>query len=259
MKQYLELVEKVFVRGEIEEGRNGKTRATFGEQITVGPIYKTFPILTQRKMFPEGVIGELAAFLQGPGNLADFRKQGCNYWDQWADADGNLKVDYGNAWRDFAGVNQLQQVVNQLIYEPNSRRHLIIGWNPPNDESLSLPCCHYAYQWRVVNKKWLDMIWVQRSADMMIGVPSDIIAGALFNILMARTTGYIPRYLTLQLGNCHIYQEHWPRIREFLNSPSFPEPEWYINPTATVFNFKPTDFSLIDYQHGPSMPFELKV
>lgn len=261
MYEYKQLIKRVRENGEFVDSRNGKTLEVFGESLKVGPLHfnNRFPIVTERKMHYKGVLGELAAFLQGPKHITDFRKQGCNFWDQWADANGDINVDYGNAWQDFLGINQLQKIVRQLQYEPQSRRHLIIGWNPANLEDLSLPCCHYAYQWNVSADGYLDMLWIQRSADVMIGLPSDIIAGAAWNILMAHTVGLVPRYVTFQLGSTHIYADHLPLVDEFLKCHSYSPPTWHLNSETDVFTFKPEDLTLSNYQHGPSINFELKV
>lgn len=259
MKAYKELIWQVIKDGDLVEGRNGRTLEIFGTSLTVGPMEREFPIITSRKMFYKGVFGELAAFLKRPSNVTDFRAMGCNYWDQWADDQGNLKVDYGNAWQDFNGVNQLSKIADQIIQNPQSRRHLIIGWNPVNVDGLSLPCCHYAYQWNVTSNGHLNMLWIQRSADVMIGLPSDIIAGALFNILMAHTTGLIPGYVTFQLGSTHIYEEHMEHVRDYLDTPEYKLPTWAIARDETsVFDFKPSDVVLEDYEHGPVLNFLLK-
>jgi thymidylate synthase len=205
---YCALIKDVLVHGDCKTGRNGNTISVFGRQLVIHNLRKDFPLLFGRKLFPQGVLGEFAAFLRGPRLLKDFEKFGCNYWKKWADPDGNIRVDYGNAWINYNGVNQLQNTIDAIITDPHSRRHIIDAWRPDMLNNLSLPCCHFLYQWSVNTHRELDMIWYQRSVDLMIGLPSDVILAAIFNILMAQATGYKPGKLVFMLADTHIYEEH---------------------------------------------------
>ena len=201
---YVNLIESVIDKGAIRNGRNGKTLSLFGIQLSTSILKDDkFPLLLARKIYYEGIFGELAAFFRGPKCVQDFKDHGCNYWDKWADEDGSLVLDYGNAWLD-----QIPIIIEGIKVNPHGRRHLITGWKPENIKLLSLPCCHYAYQWYVTDDGYLDMIWIQRSVDLLIGLPSDIILAAVWNILMAHLTDYMPGKLTFQLGDVHIYEEH---------------------------------------------------
>ena len=118
---YAQLVREVLVEGNLRNTRNHPTYATFGKMLVVHDlVWGNFPILNARKMYPSGVLGELAAFLKGPKNVQDFRDAGCNYWDKWSGEDGTLNVDYGNLWLDFAGVNQLENVLDSLATDPRN-------------------------------------------------------------------------------------------------------------------------------------------
>ncbi len=98
---YMKLIKKIVNEGEDREGRNGGTRALFGEMIDLGDVFTEFPIIQGRKIFYKGVLGELAAMLNKPKHIDDFVKQGCNYWGDWAKEDGSINIDYGNSWYDF--------------------------------------------------------------------------------------------------------------------------------------------------------------
>ena len=238
-------------------GRNGTTLSSFGHQLKFDELTRgRFPLITARKMYPKGIAGEMAAFLKGPKHLDDFTSQGCNYWSNWAEADGSINVDYGNAWTDFEGVNQLEQLVDGLKNNPHGRRHIVTAWNPKNLDNLSLPCCHWAYQFYVTPLGNLDMIWIQRSVDLMIGLPSDIMLAALLNILVANETGYKPGTITMQLGDCHIYEEHMPHVSTYLDAYNHAPPTYKLK--DGLFNFSPDSLELIDYEHGDPIKFELK-
>ena len=257
MRNYAELVEKVLTSGYQMEGRNGKTVALFGKQLTFH-LGAGFPVVTGRQMFFKGVLGELAAFLAGPTHVNHFKSQGCHYWDKFADDDGKLRLAYGNSWRDFHGTDQMKNLIDGLRADPYSRRHIITAWDPSGLDELSLMCCHYSYQWNVNTYGELEMIWIQRSVDLMLGLPSDIILAGALNMLVAQTVGLKPGKIVLQLGNCHVYEEHWEVAREYLKQPYKSLPKAKLDPKATVDNFLPEMLTFEGYTHGPKLSFELK-
>lgn len=262
-QKYLALLEAIQTESMERNTRNAVTKSIFGAQLTIDELmHNKFPILQGRKIFYKGVVGELAAFLRGPKHIEDFTSQGCNYWNEWAEKDGSINVDYGNAWLDYNGVNQLQSVVDSLRNDPYGRRHIINAWRPDKLSELSLPCCHYSYQWYVDNSNHLHMVWIQRSVDTILGLPSDVILAAVLNLLMARTTGYLPGRLTMQLGDTHIYSSHFAELDAYMSSAvamaHSPKPSYWLSPVATVFNFTPEMFDLTGYEHGPKLTFKLE-
>lgn len=261
--QYSVLINKILHKGEKRKVRNGETYAIFGETLSID-ISEEFPLLRGRKMFYNPVLGEFAAFIRGPNTIDDFKYFGCNYWDAWAIPGGNrIKVDYGNAWIDFNGVNQLEKLVESLINDPNSRRHIVTGWRPDRLSELSLPCCHMLYQWFVRESKYLDMVWYQRSVDTMVGLPSDIILAAVWTIALANQCGYIPGKINLMLGDTHIYTNHMEQTLDYMRQLSkvdFEQPISYeIDIKATVTNFRPDMLTIKNYDPKPAIKFELNV
>lgn len=260
----LDLVRSIYLKGTYKTTRNAETSSIFGVTLALDSLeHGVFPIVRARKIFWKGVVGELATFLQGPKSVEHFQANGCNYWNSWAESGQDLELDYGNAWLDFNGVNQLEQVVKSLKEDPNGRRHVISGWRPDRLAELSLPCCHYAYQW-YVNGDSLEMIWTQRSLDVMIGLPSDIILAALFNILMAQTVGLKPGKLTFNFGDTHIYDDHLVSAVHYLNRANDLRdlrdtawPTYSLDEKATVFNFVPSMFSIDDYNPLDAIAFKL--
>jgi thymidylate synthase len=262
---FAELVSRILKCGEERQTRNGLTKGIFGVQFKVDMSDGDyFPLLTGRKMFYKGVLGELAALLRGPQHVKDFEIFGCNYWKDWADKDGNLTLDYGNAWTDYNGFNQLEDVINKLKTDPTNRRIMLTSWRPDRLASLSLPCCHHTYQWYVRDGKFLDMIWMQRSVDTMIGLPSDVILAATWNMLIANEVGLLPGELTFQLGDTHIYAEHWEQAHKYValvqlgRNPLPPrykldKPMW-----SDTTSFVPDDLEIINYNSLQAMKFELK-
>ncbi len=262
LEQYAPLIRKIVTDGEKRETRAGAAYSLFGETLTVD-LSKGFPLLTGRRMFPRPVLGELAAMLQGPKNVADFKKHGCNYWDAWGKEDGSLNLDYGNAWIDFNGVNQIEKLVHTLKTNPTDRRMLITGWRPDKLDELSLPCCHLLYQWYVRENTYLDMAWYQRSVDTMVGLPSDIVLAAAWTIILANQCGFKPGKVTMMLGDTHVYANHMPGVVDYLARleayPGYSSPSYALDKHATVFNFEPDMLQIVNYEAGPVIKFELNV
>lgn len=262
---YADLVKLILQTGEDKEGRNGITRSIFDTALHIDMSEMNFfPLLTGRKMYPHGILGELAAILRGPKHVDDFKKFGCNYWGQWADADGSLRVDYGNAWIDYNGVNQLRELVEKLKTNPNDRRLIINSWRPDRLDELSLPCCHYNYQWYVRRGKYLDMRWEQRSADFMIGVPSDIVLAAALNIIIANEVGLKPGRINMHFGDSHIYEEHFKDAEEYLSrvfrkvNPLPPTYALLSVPGQTTEEFLPEHINIHSYNPLGPIKFLLK-
>jgi thymidylate synthase len=263
-KDYAQLVKQILDYGEERETRNGKTLSGFGTTLVVNELLDgVFPLLQGRKMFYKGVFGELAAILRRPKHIGDFTKWGCNYWGKWADIDGYINVDYGNAWFDFEGVNQIERLKDALSNNPTDRRMLINGWNPKHLDDLSLPCCHYSYQFYVTNDGIIHMQWIQRSVDVMIGLPSDIVFAAAWLIAIANEFGFRPGAIHMVFGDTHIYEAHLEGARTYYSrvvKPGNKMPIYYnVNsPTGKPFElFEPADIELSAIETEPAIKLEL--
>lgn len=266
-RDYALLVAKVLQTGERRNTRNQKTRSLFAQRLIVDLSggYE-FPLLQGRKMYYKGVFGELAAILRGPKSVEDFRKWGCNYWDKWGDKNGLLYVDYGNAW--FEGM-QMEHLKTSLAHNPTDRRMLITGWRPDKIADLSLPCCHYAYQFYVTADKRIHMLWNQRSVDVMVGLPSDIVFAAAWLIMIANEFGFTPGIITMDFGDTHIYEGHVENAYKYLSevtklnerafSSELGVPKYTVDAPAgkNFLEFEPSDITITGYKSLPAISFEL--
>lgn len=255
-KQYQELIDEILTTGARRKTRNAITIATSFKMLSIDSLkYGRFPLVTARKMFPKGVIGEFAAFMHKPTTLQDFVSRGCNYWGKWADEDGAIRVDYGNSWLDWNGINQIQNVIDTLKNNPCDRRMIITGWDPSKLDTLSLPCCHILYQFVIAPDGTLELIWYQRSADAMIGIPSDIILAALLLIYIADAAKIRPGNINMVFGDCHIYDSHEQEARQYAHARTYPLPSYKFD--GDLFNFEPYNFLIENYVHGPKMELKL--
>lgn len=263
ISEYARLVSQVYAHGEDRPSRAGPTRSMFGMFMSVD-LDEGFPLLKGRKMYYKGILGELAAFVRNPKNVKDFEKFGCNYWKEWADPDtGALRLDYGTTWTNFYGTNQLKELVETLKTDPYNRRMIISSWRPNNLKYLSLPCCHLLYQFYVREGGYLDMVWYQRSVDLMVGLPSDIVLAAAMLIALAAETNHKPGKIKFMLGDTHIYTNHFEGVKQYLSRMDvikFAGPIGY----STLNNISLTEFlpefiSVLDYEPLDPIKFELNV
>lgn len=262
---YKKLVRNILANGKNKAGRNGNTISLFGKQLKFDANH--IPLLNGRKLFIKGVLGEFAAFMQNKINVNDFKKLGCNYWDAWARPDDRLDLDYveqlhliqvhiNNEW-----YSQLEALKIGLKNDPMSRRHIINLWVPENLHTLSLPCCHYSYQFLVDEDNKLYMIWNQRSADTMVGIPSDMILAYLWVQCLCKELGFIPGEVTMNFGDTHIYEEHIAGAKEYLENivPKLLPIAKLSDEFTCIEKFMPNMLEVIQYDPHPAIKFELKV
>ena len=267
-QDYNSLVSTVITHGEHRPSRAGFTVSLFGCVLRIHCLEQgEFPILTQRKIFPAGVLGELDAFLQGTPNLQDFKAAGCNYWDANAAAWGrnnelplaerSVGRIYGVQWRDWEGkLDQIAVLIAGLKANPYGRRHLLTTYNPAELDEMCLPPCHLLAQFNVRTTKQLDCIVTMRSVDLCLGLPSDIILYATLLLLLCNETGYAPGVLTFMLGDTHVYRDHIDQFQEHVKRPMHALPTFKLNPNATTDYFVASDLQLINYQHSGVLSYE---
>ena len=168
---------------------------------------------------------------------------------------GDLGPVYGHQWRNFEGVDQLAQVVEDIKSNPDSRRLIVSAWNPkdiPVMVKSGLPPCHSLFQFYVIDGKLSCQLY-QRSADVFLGVPFNIASYAILTLMIAQVTGLQPGDFVHTFGDAHLYSNHMGQVEEQLSREPYPLPKLFINPNvSSLFDFVYDDFELLDYQcHGP--------
>jgi len=254
--QYLQIARDISGNGHESSGRNGVTRSLPFQTLDIDMSTGKLPMLTTRKMYIAGILGEYAATVRGPKTVEDYKAWGCNYWDTWADSDGTLRVDYGNAWRDYNGVDQIKAVLDKLKTDPRDRRLLINAWRPDRLANLSLPCCHYAYQFYSTGTH-LSLLWHQRSADWCVGVPSDAVFAAVMLSCFADLCGQKPDKIKMVFGDAHIYDHHMSQIAEQCERTPSALPHYKLTKQTDAYSFKPQDVILGEYTAQPAIAYEL--
>ena len=224
-EQLLVLVNRILDQGVRQVGgRNGDTLSLFSPpkivldldaEQTETTTKVRFPLLELRKVPARGPIVEQLWIMKGKTDVHWLNKHGVRYWDAWANEDGQLGPVYGHQLRCFdGGTDQLLQVIEGLTESPASRRHCITLWNPKQLGEMALPPCHGVFmQFHVrqtVAGPVLDMMMLQRSCDVLIGLPMNVCQYTLFLAVIAEATHMKPGRLIVQLNDAHIYlNQHW--------------------------------------------------
>jgi len=245
-QQDLDLVKRIKENGYPAKATKGPHKQLTNALITLEP--DVLPLLTVRKMYPKGIVGELKGFLNNADTHQKLQKYGCNFWGAWAGS----SIDYAKLLHCFNGVNQLERCIASLKKPDSSRKVVISLWDPASD-TLQPPCVMH-YQW-LKRGDYLDMIWSQRSVDVMIGLASDMMSAWLFNQVMAREVGLKPGKVYMQLGAVHIYDAHMPQVEVLLTRKPQAKPEFELNFTS----LKEWDLQITDYNPRDAIKFELKV
>lgn len=221
--QYRSLMRDILENGENKEDRTGTgTKSVFG-RIIRHDMSAGFPLLTAKKISFNAARTELLWILQGRTDLKYLEDNGVNYWrpdyERSGRTDETLGPVYGKQWRDFEGQDQLYNLVYSIENDPSSRRLMVSAWAPHEIKDMALPPCHYAFQINI-NNGVIDLMWMQRSADVFLGLPYDIAMYGLLLELLAKGNNLKPGKLIAQLGDCHLYNNHLDQALIYLGRPT---------------------------------------
>ena len=294
MKQYLDLVRHIRDHGTIKEDRTGTgTVSIFGYQMRFN-LADGFPLVTTKRVHLKSILHELLWFIKGDTNIKYLVQNGVGIWNDWpyqnwlretgqaqnlqmyssewrlvmkefieriksddtfARQYGDLGPVYGKQWRNFGGVDQLANLVNDIKTNPDSRRLIVSAWNPQDIPVMiksGLPPCHSLFQFYVVEGRLSCQLY-QRSADVFLGVPFNIASYAILTIMIAQVTGLRPGDFIHTFGDAHLYLNHMEQVEEQLSRAEFDLPELKVNPSITsLFDYVFEDFELQNYMsHEP--------
>ena len=264
MKQYLDILNRILNEGVKKEDRTGTgTLSVFGTQSRYN-LDDGFPLLTTKKLHLKSIIYELLWFLRGDTNIQYLKEHKVSIWDEWADENGELGPVYGHQWRswpDYQGgsIDQIQQVVDMIHNNPDSRRILVSAWNVAEVNQMALPPCHSLFQFYVADGR-LSLQLYQRSADTFLGVPFNIASYALLLQMMAQVTGLKAGDFIHTTGDTHLYLNHLDQARLQLTRTPRKLPVMKINPDVkSIFDFRFEDFELEGYDPWPHIKAEVSV
>ena len=320
-KQYQMLLQTILDHGIDKADRTGTgTRSIFGYTIRHN-MADGFPLLTTKKMAWKSIVTELLWFLRGDTNIKYLVDNGCNIWN--GDAykrylntyKGNFELDkeefinaiktspdfakkwgelgpiYGAQWRKWDGIDQIQELINTLKANPDSRRMLVSAWNVAELDQMVLPPCHYGFQvytrelsleerltWMKNNKtnvvlpardlnvefsideffrpygvptRAISLMWNQRSVDTFLGLPFNIASYGLLLMMIADEVNMIPDQLIGNLGDTHIYNNHVEQVKEQISRTPFELPTVHVR--DGIFCSSPNDVILQNYNSHPAI------
>ncbi len=258
MKQYLDLLRHVMESGIEKSDRTGTgTKSVFGYQMRFD-LGVGFPCVTTKKLHLKSIIYELLWFLRGDTNVGYLQQHGVSIWDEWADAQGNLGPVYGAQWRrwesgDGRPIDQIQQVVEQIRINPDSRRLIVSAWNVADVPKMKLPPCHLLFQFYVADGRLSCQLY-QRSADVFLGVPFNIASYALLTMMVAQVTNLLPGDFVHTFGDAHLYLNHMEQARLQMSREPRALPTMEINPARRELSeFVFEDFLLRGYEPHPAI------
>ena len=263
--QYETFLRHVQTTGVFKPDRTGTgTTSVFGYQMRFD-LRQGFPLVTTKKVFLKAIIVELLWFLRGDNNVKWLQERGCTIWDEWARADGSLGPVYGVQWRswprpDGGHIDQIQQVIDTLKTNPDSRRVIVSAWNVADLDQMALMPCHAFFQFYVAppatpgGKGKLSCQLYQRSADIFLGVPFNIASYALLTHMVAQQCDLEVGDFIWTGGDCHIYANHAEQVALQLSREPFAYPDLVVkNKPASIFDYQLEDFEVQNYQCHPAI------
>jgi thymidylate synthase len=264
MRQYLDLLKYVMDNGYEKTDRTGTgTKSVFGYQMRFN-LDDGFPLLTTKKLHLKSIIHELLWFLKGETNVRYLQENGVRIWNEWAREDGELGPVYGYQWRswnttDGKKIDQISAVINSIINNTDSRRHIVSAWNVGEIDKMALPPCHILFQFYIAGEKLSCQLY-QRSADIFLGVPFNIASYSLLLLMMAQVTGLKPGEFIHTLGDAHIYLNHIEQVKLQLQRDPKKLPSMKLNSSVkSIFDFKFEDFILENYEAHPHIKGDISV
>lgn len=264
MKQYHDLLRHVLNEGTVKSDRTGTgTISVFGYQMRFD-LQKGFPLLTTKKLHTRSIFHELLWFLKGETNIKYLKDNKVSIWDEWADEHGELGPVYGKQWRsweaaDGTTIDQISNVIAEIKKNPDSRRLLVVAFNPSDISKMALPPCHAFFQFYVADGKLSCQLY-QRSADIFLGVPFNIASYALLVHMVAQVCNLEVGEFIHTLGDAHIYSNHLDQVKLQLSRECRSLPKLKLNPSIkNIFDFKYEDIEITGYDPHPAIKGEVAI
>lgn len=278
--QYNKLINKIITEGISDEEHDVRTKwESDGTPAYTKSIISQkmrfdnseIPILTTKKVAWKTAIKELLWIWQKKSNnVQDLRDMGVNIWNQWEQDDQTIGKSYGyqlgkknrlvkdGVFQPYSS-DQVDYLINQLIFNPSSRRHITMLWNPDELDEMALTPCVYETQWYVKQGK-LSLEVRARSNDMALGNPFNVFQYNVLQRMIAQVTGYELGEYIFNIGDCHAYTRHLDNLNEQIKRETYEAPYLLINPEIKNFyDFTIDDFKLINYKHGDKVVYEVAI
>ncbi len=285
--QYKKLLKKIIDEGVRVPSQQGvDALMLFGAPPMHFKLENGFPMLTERNLAPKEsdrlpvtiwrqAIAEIIGFINGARTLEQLESFGCSWWSPWGTEQkcrkrgletGDLGPgSYGAAFHDFPTsegepYNQFAHIVQQIKEEPQLRTHFITPWVPQytarvtgRTQKVVVCPCHGWVHLRVVGNK-LSLHMIQRSGDVPVGVPSNMVQYAALLMMIAQATGLEAYEYVHTISDAHIYVDQLDAVQQMLEREPRPFPTMELSAhTTDLFAFRHTDFVLSNYEPHPGI------
>jgi thymidylate synthase len=279
--QYRDLLARTLTQGEPVPTRQGPAALTRMQHTMRLDLANGFPMITERslKSFWRKPIGELCAFINGATTLAELAGFGCDWWGPWATPEktarrglppGHLGPgSYGGAFRHFptaggGGFDQFQHLVEQIIELPGDRTHFVSPWIPQYQirgrgkvPQTTIAPCHGWVHVRVLGSG-LHLHMFQRSGDVPVGVPANMVQYAALLLMLEQLTGIGAATYYHTISDAHVYEDQITSVRSMLEREPRRLPAVRLNDdgrkVTDIHEFRPEHFELSDYDPHPAIP-----
>ncbi len=216
---YKDLVRDIMTNGteELNQRTGLKVKILTGINATFDTA-TDFPLLILRKIPLKLFVAEMVWYLQGVKEL-DFFQKFSRIWDDFMEDDNTAQSGYGYRWRNHFGRDQVASLISMLQKDNSSRQGVVVTWDA-NDDGLdsalkkNVPCVPMWVANIVGNK--LNLHFVFRSNDVMLGLPHDIAGFALLQHILAQKLDVSVGLLHYSCSHCHIYENHYAQASELL-------------------------------------------
>jgi thymidylate synthase len=278
--QYRDLLERVLASGVPVPTRQGPPARTLMQQTMRFDLANGFPMITERSVrsFWRKAIGELCAFINGATTLDELAEFGCDWWGPWATPEKTSKRglpagslgpgSYGGAFRSFptaegGGFDQFQHLVEQLNELPGDRTHFVSPWIPQyqvrghgKTPRTTIAPCHGWVHVRVLAGA-LHLHMFQRSGDVPVGVPANMVQYAALLLMLEHLTGIPAATYYHTISDAHVYEDQVPSAQVMLEREPRRLPTVRLTEAAgkvtDIHGFRAGHFELSDYGPHPSI------
>lgn len=276
--EYFKFVKTILKEGHSKLDRTGTgTLSIFGYQMQFD-ISESVPILTSKYIPFSSCVSELLWFLKGQTDVTILQRQNIHIWDGHSSKDflqdrglshlpiGDIGASYGFQWRHFGaiyktcqhsydneGFDQIDYIIKELKSNPHSRRIFMSSWNPPYLDQMALLPCHVSVQFNVTEGIYLSCHLYQRSMDVFLGAPWNILSYSLFTYYLCSICDLKPAKLYISIGDAHIYNDHLLTIQTQLHTLPYVAPTLRPLPKISIEDLDRKDFVLHNYQSNPKL------
>ncbi|WP_054024095.1 thymidylate synthase [Bacillus sp. FJAT-28004] len=270
---YNQLVTDIFEHGDWDkdqavrttwsDGTPAYTKSIISKQLTFENT--EVPILTTKRVPWKSAIHEMLWFyVKRTSDCAYLDENNVRIWKEWTNSNHNIGKAYGYQLGKpimLKGkmTNQVHHLIDQLIHNPSSRRHVISLWNIDDLDQMELYPCVWNNQW-LIKQGVLHLIVNARSNDIGLGHPFNVFQYYVLQRMIAQVTGYKLGTLTFNINDAHIYERHEQPLKEQMLREPYPAPDLWINPEIKNFDdFTIHDFELKNYVYHPSIKMEIAI